>query len=145
MSAPALEFSGLVANGKLPREVAERVASTIRRMEGKRLVIAIKEQKRKRSNQANAYLWGVVYPPIVAAFRDHGNVVDSEDVHLFCKQHVCKLQKSLVTPDGEVLHLVGSTRIFSTIEFSDYIEAVRAWAVETLGVTIPLPYEEVAS
>lgn len=133
----ALEFSGTVTGGRLPKEMAERIAVVVRSMDGKRLTIAVKEEKKRRTLKANAYLWSGVYPPIVAAFREHGNLVDAEDVHIYCKIHVGKLKQVLVTPDGEVLHSVGSTRHLSTKEFGEYVEAVRVWALAVLGVEIP--------
>jgi hypothetical protein len=137
----ALEFIAPVVDGRLPDRDARRIGEAIRRLDGKRVVVTVKEAKRKRSTSANAYLWGVVYPPIVAEFRRHGNLVDSEDIHLFCKQHVGKLRQVLVTPDGEVLNATGSTRHLSTSEFGKYVDAVIAWSAEVLGIAIPLPDE----
>ena len=135
------EYTWTVTGGRLPREMGEKLAALIRTLDGRRVCISVKEVKRKRSLQANAYLWGVVYPPIVAAFREHGNAVDADDVHLFCKQHVGKLKQVLVTPDGEVLHSVGSTARLGTSEFMDYVAAVKAWAKEVLDVNVPEPGE----
>jgi hypothetical protein len=137
----ALEFSGVVTNGKLPKDISERIGSVISGMEGKRLVVAIREQKKRRSLQANAYLWAAVYPPIVAMFRDAGNMVDDEDVHAYLKEHVGKLSQILVLPDGEVVKIPGSTSKLTTTEFQDYIAKVSAWAAE-FGVGVPLPHEQ---
>lgn len=136
-------FTCTVAGGRLPEQTSIKVASVIRSLEGKQITISVQEHKRKRSNQANAYLWGVVYPAMVAAFREHGNMVDSEDVHLFCKLHVAKLKQVIVTPDGEILHSVGSTAKLTTTEFMDYVTAVKAWAKEVLGIDVPEPNEAI--
>lgn len=135
------EYTGTVTGGRLPRELAEKIARVVRSLDGKRVCVKIEEAKRKRSLQANAYLWAGVYPPIVAAFRDYGNAVDAEDVHLYCKQHVAKLKRVLVTPDGEVLHTVGSTADFTPSQMADYIAVVKAWAKEVLDVDILDPDE----
>lgn len=135
-------FTCTVAGGRLPEQTSLKVASVIRSLDGKQITISVQEHKRKRSNQANAYLWGVVYPAMVAAFREHGNMVDSDDVHTFCKLHVAKLKQVLVTPDGEVLHTVGSTSRLSTAEFMDYVTAVKSWAKEVLGIDISEPNEQ---
>ena len=135
-----VEFSGVVTGGRLPAKVAEQLATVIRLAEGKRVVVAVREQKRTRSNQQNAYLWGAVYPPIVAMFRDAGNMVDAEDVHLFLKLRVGKLSQVFVTPDGEVIKSLGSTAKLTTTEFMDYVERVREWAAG-FDVIIPLPDE----
>ena len=136
-----VEFSGQVTGGKLPAKVSEQIAAVIRNAEGKRVVVAVREQKRTRSNQQNRHYWGCVIPPIVAMFRDAGSMVDAEDVHEFLKLRVAKIKQVMVTPDGEVHTSLGSTAKLTTTEFMDYVEKIRAWAVE-FGVAIPLPDEQ---
>lgn len=135
-------FTCTVAGGRLPEQTSLRVASVIRSLDGKQITISVQEHKRKRSNQANNYLWGVVYPALVVAFREHGNIVDSDDVHTFCRLHVAKLKQAIVTPDGEVLHTVRSSKNLTTTEFMDYITCVKAWAREVLGIDVPEPNEQ---
>lgn len=144
MAQRALEYVGLVVDGKLPAEVSRRISTAIRLMEGKRLRVILAEVKRTRSNNQNAYMWGVVYPPIVQMFREAGNNVDAEDVHSYLKEHVGKLKQVLVSPDGEVFTAVGSTAKLSTQEFEVYLEKVRAWAAE-MGCEIPLPNESTST
>jgi hypothetical protein len=141
----APEFTALVTDGKLPEATSRQIGTLIRSLDGKRVRVTVEEVKRKRSLNANAYLWAGVYPPIVAAFREHGNMVDSEDVHSFCKEHVGKLKRVLVTPDGEILHATGSTASLTPTEFMGYISAVRVWAKEVLDVDTPDPHEGGAS
>jgi hypothetical protein len=130
--------------GKIPTSVLHRLIDAVAKMDGKRLILTLKEQKRKRSLNQNAYLWGVVYARIVEVFREYGNNVDAEDVHAYLKDHVGKLKQFFVTPDGEVLTGPGSTAKLTTQEFEVYVENVRGWAIDTLGVAIPLPNEEVS-
>ena len=47
------EFIGIVKDGKL--SCGKEIAELIRRFEGKKLVVAIKECKRRRSNPQNRY------------------------------------------------------------------------------------------
>jgi hypothetical protein len=128
-------------NGKPPASILHRLLDAISRAGDKQLVLTLKSHKKRRSLNQNAYLWAVVYPAIVEVFREHGNNVDAEDVHAFCKDNVGKLKQVFVTPDGEVLTGPGSTAKLGTMEFEVYTEKVRAWAAETLGITIPLPNE----
>lgn len=136
-----LELSFMPQNGKLPATVTHRLVEAVAKAGDKRLVLTLKEQKKRRSLSQNAYLWGVVYPAIVAVFREHGNNVDAEDVHDFLKDRVGKLKQHFVTPAGEVLTGPGSTAKLTTTEFEAYLEKVRAWASESLGIAIPLPNE----
>ena len=132
------------STGRIPGILLPQLTEACVRMSGKPLVLTLAEVKRKRSLSQNAVYWGVVLPPIVAAFRQHGNNVDADDVHCYLKDNVGKLKQHLITPDGEVLTGPGSTAKLTTMEFEDYLAKVRAWAVETLGVAVPMPNEEVS-
>jgi hypothetical protein len=138
-----LELPFVAAEGRIPAPVWERLGETVSRLPGKRFVITLKEVKKKRSVNQNAYYWGVVIAAITQMFRDNGNYVDGEDVHEFLKLRVAKLSRMLVTPDGEVHKSLGSTTKLSTMEFEVYLERVRAWAAE-YGCFIPLPNEQVS-
>ncbi len=127
--------------GHLPGQVHREFDDLVRSFAGKRITIKLSPYKKKRSLNQNAYLWSVVYGRIVDVFREAGNNVDADDVHAYCKDIVGKLKQVFVTPDGEVLTGPGSTAKLSTMEFEVYVEKVRAWAAETLGIAIPLPNE----
>ena len=137
-----MEFAGPVYDGTLPPAVAKQIAAAIRSLEGKRVVVTIREQKRKRSNNQNSYYFGVVVAAVNQLFREHGNMVDAHDTHEFLKLRVGKLSQIFVTPDGEVIKSLGSTTKLSTMEFEAYLDRIRAWASE-FGLIIPLPNEEV--
>ncbi|HYH64314.1 MAG TPA: recombination protein NinB [Urbifossiella sp.] len=137
----ALEFVAPVVDGRLPERDARRIGEAIRKLGGKRVAITVAEVKKTRSGQQNRYYWGMVVKLVTDAFRDGGNMVNAEDVHDFLKTHVGKLTQVLVTADGEVFRAPGSTTKLTTAEFSDYVEAVRAWAKEVLDLDIPTPDE----
>lgn len=137
-----VEFTCRVANGRIPPKTAEQIAKVVRNADGKQIIITLAEVKRKRSNQQNAYYWGVVVQAVLEVFREAGNMVDADDVHLFLKLHVGKLAQVIVTPGGKVIKSLGSTAKLSTVEFSNYIERIRAWAMEVLDIDIPSPDEQ---
>jgi hypothetical protein len=137
-----LDISFASDGGKIPTHILHRLIDAVSKAPGNRFVLTLKEQKRKRSLNQNAYYWGVVIPPILALLREHGNYVDAEDVHEFLKLRVGKLSRMIVTPDGEVQKSLGSTAKLSKMEFEAYLERVRAWAAE-FGVAIALPNESI--
>ena len=136
----AAEFRGLVSGGRLPAAEERELSALLARMEGKPVVVTVKEVKRRRSNDQNGYYWGVVVPAVTAMFRDAGNYVDENDTHEFLKLRVGKISRVIVTPDGEVHKSLGSTAKLSVSEFADYVARVRAWAAEH-GCDIPEPNE----
>lgn len=132
------DFTATVSEGKLPRTVSEKIAALIRSLDGKRVTVTVKEAKRKRSTQANAFYWAAVIPPIVQKLREAGNMVDAEDVHNYLKDEVGKLRRVIVLPDGEIKRIPGSTANLTTAEFQAYLIAVTTWAAEH-GIEIEPP------
>lgn len=143
MSDALLEIPFKPEHGKPPTAVLHRLLDAVSLAGDKRLVLTLKEQKRRRSLNQNAYYWGVVVHAVTQMFREHGNYVDPEETHEFLKLRVGKLARVIVTPDGEVVKSLGSTAKLSKMEFEVYLEQIRAWAAQW-GCIIPLPNEQVS-
>ena len=114
------QFDQLVA--QLPDGAAVEVSVTIRRA--------------TRSQQANAYYWGVV----IHAFHQHTTRQEmgytADDLHEVCKAKFVPKRLSIVAHNGEVAGdyvLGGSTRPLTVTEFYEYVEQVRQWLAE-LGI-----------
>lgn len=98
--------------------------------------VEVKRVQRNRSNQQNAYLWGVVYEVI----KQHLPGWDAEDIHeYFLGEHF----------GWETLEGFGRKRLkplrrsskLSTTEFQDYIGFIQRKCSE-LGIYIADPSEE---
>jgi len=99
----------------------------------KEYILEIRENKSKRSNPQNRYLWGVVYPII-------GNKLgyDTETVHEVFKQKFgvkVELRNNITIPK--------STTKYTTIEFNEYIDNICKFALEFLKLEIPQPNETI--
>ena len=105
-------------------------------------VITITHDRKTRSNQQNAYLWGIVYPAVLFGLQDAGwEIIDEEQVHEYCKQAFAA--REVINKDtGEVLSLPNSTARMQTAEFNVYVDKIKAFALEYLNITIPEPNEE---
>ena len=105
-------------------------------------VITITPNRKTRSNQQNAYLWGIVYPAVLFGLQDAGwEIIDVEQVHEYCKQAFAA--REVINKDtGEVLSLPNSTARMQTAEFNVYVDKIKAFAFEYLNITIPEPNEE---
>jgi hypothetical protein len=134
-------FFSKVTNGKIAEGVSITIRDLIAKMEGKNLVITIKEQGKRRSDKQNAYYWGVVIPAIKDLFEAVGTSLTPEDVHCFLKEHVAGMMKVILLPDGGRRAIVESSTKLTTVEWESYMDKVRAWAAQW-GVVIPLPMEE---
>ena len=105
-------------------------------------VITITPNRKTRSNQQNAYLWGIVYPAVLFGLQDAGwEITNEEQVHEYCKQAFAA--REVINKDtGEVLSLPNSTARMQTAEFNVYVDKIKAFALEYLNITIPEPNEE---
>ena len=105
-------------------------------------VITITPNRKTRSNQQNAYLWGIVYPAVLFGLQDAGwEITNEEQVHEYCKQAFAA--REVINKDtGEVISLPNSTARMQTAEFNVYVDKIKAFALEYLNITIPEPNEE---
>ena len=105
-------------------------------------VITITPNRKTRSTQQNAYLWGIVYPAVLFGLQDAGwEITNEEQVHEYCKQSFAA--REVINKDtGEVLSLPNSTARMQTAEFNVYVDKIKAFALEYLNITIPEPNEE---
>ena len=105
-------------------------------------VITITPNRKTRSTQQNAYLWGIVYPAVLFGLQDAGwEITHEEQVHEYCKQAFAA--REVINKDtGEVLSLPSSTARMQTAEFNVYVDKIKAFAFEYLNITIPEPNEE---
>lgn len=99
--------------------------------DGKKLVVDINLEKSRRSLNANAYLWGVVYE-LISRHTGH----TSEELHeiysrMFLKPRFIKYkEKEIKLPTG--------TSDLDKLEFMEYTDRVIAEGA-SLGVEIPPP------
>lgn len=97
--------------------------------------VDISEFKRTRSNDQNAYLWGVAYPAILK----HLPGWDAEDIHEYCLgecfgwETMSGLGKKRIKP-------VRRSSKLSTKEFSAYVEFIQRTMAEK-GIDVPSPNE----
>lgn len=114
--------------------------------EGKDLVLTVERKRKKRSLQQGRYYWGCVVPIIRQGLIDAGwerdKIGSSEQVHELLKYLFCKKIEVFNEDTGEVLELPATTTQLSTTEMMEYLEDIKKWAAEFLGVYIPDPNEQ---
>jgi hypothetical protein len=105
--------------------------------------VVVSKVKRRRSNQQNAYLWGVVYPTILKRGGEQLSGWTADDLHeYFLGEHF----------GWETLSGFGRKRMkpirrsskLSTLEFADYLAFIQRRCAE-LGIYIPDPNEQMAA
>jgi hypothetical protein len=125
-------FSGHVADGKVKIRDRPLFLKYLASLEGKAVQITVGREVRRRTLPQNAYLWGVVYKLISETTGHTPDELHAAFKYMYSPKAVVG---SLVVPK--------STRTHDTLEMTEYIERIRQWAVETLGMNIPDPEQGV--
>ena len=103
-------------------------------LEGQEVELTIRKKVKRRSNNQNAYMWGVMIPAIADCIG-----IDNESAH----EQMMQLHsvERVITRSGHTFKQIKRTSQMSTAEMEDYNSRVRIWASEFLGLYIPLPNE----
>lgn len=135
-------FPGVVDAQGVPHVDAEYLKvyrKHLRSLRNRRVSFTVKTLT--RSEEANAYLWGVVYPLLVAEQE-----MTPDEMHdAMCAQFLPNERKRVEffnRMTGEVLTVETDGRRSSKLtggEFYDFVERVRQWGAEFLGVVTPDP------
>lgn len=128
----------LVIDPTNERDIA-RIVGVLRGIKGCVRVEACAYRPR-RSDRQNAWYWGCIMPIAARALTDsQGETFDSETAHEFFKSLF--LARPVVNREtGELItNIVGSSAVLDTVRFTDYVEQVRQWLAEYLGVEVPDP------
>lgn len=102
-------------------------------------IITIKKVRRQRSNKQNGYLWGCAYPLLLKGMINVGwEFATIEQIHEFFKGQFTSEQ--IVNKDtGEVVEIPSSTSEMDTVTFNTYVDKLREYASEYLGMELPEP------
>lgn len=97
-------------------------------------IIEIEKEKSRRSLNANAYLWGVVYE-LISKHTGH----TSQELHEIYSRMF--LKPKFITYKGKEIKLPTGTSILNKIQFGEYLDRVIAEA-SSMGIVIPEAVKE---
>jgi hypothetical protein len=129
-----LIWSGHVADGKLNIRDKPLFLQYLHTLEGKAVQITVGKEVRKRTNPQNSYYWLI----LTLIGKDLG--YSANDVHELMKTTFLKRP---LWVRGKFIPTTRSSTSLDTADFTTYIEEIRQWAAEELGMVIPDP-EQVA-
>jgi hypothetical protein len=122
---------GRVTRGRLDID-RDAMAAGIRRLPDGWVTVSIAKGKPKRSDRANAYLWACLYD-VIAEHTGH----EPEEIHEIAKGLFLPRTVSVLDGNGTIVGdyvIGGTTTTLNPEDFGHFIERLRAWALETLGV-----------
>lgn len=126
-----------LTKGKLHVRAWSMFASAISKWRDGEYTITIARKHAHRSGQANRYYWGVV----IAQLSEHTGI-DPDDMHLYLKARFLSKSLAIAKANGEIVDeyvLGGSTSALNVVEFYDYVQRIKQWALESLDLEIPEP------
>jgi hypothetical protein len=127
VNAETGEWDGLPKT-KFRKEVA-------RLFGGESIEIIIHKKKKHRSVQQNRYYW-----LIVTMLSDHTGFTKDE-LHAILKSKFLRTEKAS-EQSGLIYEYIKSTTELTTVEYMDYLESVRQFAVEEFDIQLPEPNEQ---
>lgn len=132
----------VIAKGTPPDQIANAIANMVSRLDpAQSWQISIEAFKPKRSDQQNAFLWGVVYPSILEGGGESLRGWTTTDLHEYFLIEV--FGSEVIEGFGRKRHkpLRRSSKLTKQ-EFSDYLAIIEAKCAE-MGIHIPEPnYDE---
>jgi hypothetical protein len=132
--------TGEVLDGKLRLDERERMLDALRQWSDGPVDVTIEKLLTTRSAQANRYYWGAV----VKAIAEYTGYRPDE-IHDTLKIKFLSKEVAFANGNGEVIGefvIGGSTRELNSVQFYEYVEAILAWALETLELNILPPDPE---
>lgn len=145
-----LQFYGKVQDGKISLPSKRLKQEVVGQFDGRSIEVTFQLKRKRRSNNQNAYYWGVVIPRILQAFIDLGNDLQSgnnghaELIHNYLLDKFLDNGIDLFDVDGNIEKTRSSTTRCTTTEYMEYLDRIIQWAAECLNIVIPEPNTEYA-
>ena len=138
-----IQIQTSVVNGRFKRN-RNIVLDAINSFEGKDLLITFEKLIKKRSNNQNAYYWGVLIPILQNCFSEHcGEIWSKEKAHYFCKMQFNFIER-INESTGEIVRVPKSTTENTTTAQEELHIEIRNFIVEWFDINVPLPNENVS-
>jgi|LauGreSuBDMM15SN_2_FD.fasta_scaffold08328_2 nitrogen regulatory protein PII len=145
-----IQTVGRIVNGEIVPLEEMLWLNELKRLSGREVEIVIIPRPKRTLNQ-NAYYWGTIVYMIWTELKGRGLQASDlstrtgdllrNDVHDFLRSMFAQREKfNIITEEVEIETI--STKDMTSIEFTNYVERIRQWAAEELGLEIPDPNEQ---
>lgn len=123
-----------------PEQIANAVLRMVQQLPKKPLSVTVELWKKPRTNQQNAYLWGVVYPAIIEGGGEALRGFNRDDVHEWMLGE-CFGWETLEGFGRKRLRPLRRSSALNKEEFTEYLTFIDSKCAE-LGIVIPEPSYE---
>ena len=137
-----IEITTSIHNGLFKRN-RNTVLEAIKSFNGSDVVITIDKVKKKRSNNQNAFYWGVLIPLMQQGAKDTwGESWSVDKAH----KHLSKLfvfHESVNIKTGLITKTPKSTTELTTTDWEVYVTEIRIYLLENFDIDAPEPNQEI--
>lgn len=126
-----------VRRGRLKIHRTDVLAAQLETLRDGTYEIRLERKRASRSQEQNAWYWAC----LVGLVAEHTGY-SPDEIHEIYKAKFIPKRVSFADSNGEIkgeFVIGGTTTRLTTVQFSDYCEAIRQWAADELGVVIPDP------
>jgi hypothetical protein len=117
-------------------EKKEKLWKILKTLKPKKYEISIKQYRENRSMPQLRYYWGVVL-----SILSNETGFTPEELHEVLKLKF-NTQTKVIKHTGEEVFFGGSTGDLDTMQFEDYLEKIKTWAIQEINTYIPDPNQE---
>ena len=136
------EIRTKIENGKVVRN-KQMILNAFNEFEGSEVLITISKAKKHRSNNQNAFYWGILIPIVQQGLKDAtGEYRSAEMIHYNILLKMFAPENEIVnTETGECITEKITSSQMTTTQFCEYVMEIQKWGAEFLGIDIPSPNE----
>lgn len=135
----SVQVGGWLRRGTIDVDIHE-VRRQLRQREDCEIVVTVEPAEARRSNQANRYLWGVIYKEI-----ERYTEQSKEDIHdEMCARFTTETISYVNPTTGEMVETEVTRRTsgMTVARFHKFVEDVKLFAQEFFGLTFEEPNED---
>ncbi len=138
----AFEIDTRIENGKF-RQNSALIKDAVKLFEGANVKFSIRKVYKKRTNNENAFYWGVWVPIFQNLFMNEwGEFKTPSEVHEILKT-ACNFDEKINEATGEVFKFPKSTTKLSTYEWEkEFKPKVKQFAMDFFNTTLPEPDQQ---
>lgn len=137
-----IKITSKILNGKLIQN-RDKLKKALLNFEGKEIDIIVKRKSNHRSNQQNAYYFGVIIPLTIQAIENEwGELWDINKTHDMFKS-LFLYEEKVNTDTKEVIKVPLSSTENTTTKQEAFHSQCRDFLKEWFNVDVPLPNEEI--
>jgi hypothetical protein len=137
-----IETLGTILDGNIKIHYRDLFLQNLKLLTNGRIKLTVEKLYRKRSNEQNAYYWGVIVQSYMNGYLEcYCEEITSDNAHHELKRE-CNYKEVLHESTGELKKVVKITTDLTTVESEEYYERCRNFIYEYFNIIVPLPNEQ---